>query len=104
MEHPHDPYHVRPFPQQPNRGGKALVAALADLESTFGEDVPDLERLRAIQARMHEAVNTCNDDRLVNMIRLLSKGIDSYQEKPEKAALQLILQQLLKIRVELKHL
>ncbi len=104
MEHPHDPYHVRPFPQQPNRGSKELVTALADLELAFGESTPDLEKLRAIQIRMHESVNSCNDDRLVNMIRLLSKGIDSFQEKPEKAALQLILQQLLKIRVELKHL
>ncbi|MDN3506586.1 MAG: hypothetical protein P0S96_05090 [Simkaniaceae bacterium] len=104
MEHPKDPYHVRPFPQQPHRGGKELKSAIADLESALGESVPDFERLRAIQARIHEKVNTYNDDRLVDMIRQISNNLEAYQEKPERAILEKILKQILKVRVELKHL
>jgi|GEM_PF-2790890 len=104
MKHPEEPYHVRPFPQQPNRGGKELQSAIADLESALGESAPDFERLKAIQARIHEKVNTYNDDRLVDMIRQISKNLEAYEEKPERAILEKILQAILKVRVELKHL
>ncbi len=104
MEHPHDPYHVRPFPQQPHRGGKELVAALADLETALSADIPDFEEIRAIQERIHRAANTFNDDRLVNQIRLISTGLDEYHQKPEKELKNSILERLLKVRVDLKHL
>lgn len=104
MEHPKDPYHVRPFPQQPHRGGKELKSAITDLESALGESIPDFERLRAIQARIHEKVNTYNDDRLVDMIRQITTNLEAYEEKPERAILEKILKQILKVRVELKHL
>ncbi|MBS0629459.1 MAG: hypothetical protein JSS30_04455 [Verrucomicrobia bacterium] len=104
MEHPHDPYHVRPFPQQPNRGGKQLTAALADLESALSEKVPNLEKLRAIQARIHNSASEINDDLLVDMLRQISEGIDKYGQKPGRAAFEKIIKQLMKLRIELKHL
>lgn len=99
-----DTYHVRPFPQQPHRGGKELITALAELEGALSDKVPDPKRLRLLQERVHKAANTCNDDRLVDMIRILSEGVDHFQEKPGREALEKILQQILKVRVELKHL
>lgn len=104
MEHPKDPYHVRPFPQQPHHGNKDLQAALLELESTIGDTLPDLERLKMIQARIHTETNKCNDDKLVDMIRVLSEDLDLYFEKPKSSDLQKILKQILKVRVELKHL
>ncbi|NGX37219.1 MAG: hypothetical protein K1000chlam2_00372 [Chlamydiae bacterium] len=104
MEHPHDPYHVRPFPQQPHRGGKELITAISDLEAALSESIPDFEKIRETQERIHTATNTSNDDRLVDMIRQLSHGVDAYMETPEHTILEKVLQQLLKIRVELKHL
>lgn len=104
MEHPHDPYHVRPFPQQPKRGGKALITALDDLEMAMGEKVPNHERLREIQARIHNCTANMNDDRLVDMLRQISQGIDNYEHKPGRASLEKVIKQLLKIRIELKHL
>ncbi len=104
MEHPHDPYHVRPFPQQPKRGGKKLISALADLESALSEKVPNLEKLREIQARIHNCSSDINDDRLVNMLRHISEGIDKYEQKPGREAFEKIIKQLLKVRIELKHL
>lgn len=104
MEHPHDPYHVRPFPQQPRRGGKALITALSDLESAMGEKVPNLDRLREIQARIHNCTADMNDDRLVDMLRMISIGIDKYQQKPGRAAFEKVVKQILKVRIELKHL
>ena len=98
------PYHVRPDPQQPHRGGKELALALKDLEEALSDTIPNIDRLKAIQARIHHTANTFNDDRLVDMLRILSADIDSLREKPEKKALERILQQLLKIKVELKHL
>lgn len=97
-------YHVRPFPQQPHRGGKELEAALADLENVFSEDIPDLERVREIQAHMHETANHFNDDKLVDMIRQISIKIDEYQTRPAKTLVEEIVQSLLKVRVELKRL
>jgi len=104
MEHPHDPYHIRPFPQQPHRGGKALVTALADLETSLTDKVPDIERLKAIHARIHEEANKFNDDRLVDMIRQITNALEKYEEKPEKAHMETMLTLLLKMKVELKHL
>lgn len=104
MEHPHDPYHVRPFPQQPHRGGKQLISALADLESALSEKVPNLEKLREVQARIHNCSSEINDDRLVDMLRQISNGIDKYEQKPGRAAFEKIITQLLKVRIELKHL
>lgn len=104
MEHPHDPYHVRPFPQQPKRGGKQLIEALADLETALGEKVPNLDKLREIQARIHNSASDINDDRLIDMLRIISEGIDKYKRKPGRAAFEKIVKQLMKVRVELKHL
>ena len=104
MEHPHDPYHVRPFPQQPHRGGKELIEAINDLESAFSDKKPNLEKLKEIQSRIHKCSNNINDDRLIDMLRMISEGIDKYKQKPGRAALQKIVLQLLKVRVELKHL
>ncbi|NGX27166.1 MAG: hypothetical protein K940chlam6_01099 [Chlamydiae bacterium] len=104
MEHPKDPYHLRPFPQQPKRGGKELKTAIIELESALAESVPDFERLRAIKARIHTATNTFNDDRLVDMIRQISSNLEVYETKPEHEILEKILKQILKVRVELKHL
>ena len=80
MEHPRDPYHVRPFPQQPHRGGKALVKALDDLETALGQSAPNHSRLREIQALIHQAANTSNDDKLVDMIRQMSMLIDEFEK------------------------
>jgi len=104
MEHPHDPYHVRPFPKQPQRGGKELVVALKDLEETLSETVPDLERLRIIQEQIHKTTNQFTDDRLVDLIRQISKGMDEYQKNPSLESMEKILQNVLKARFELKHL
>ena len=104
MEHPHDPYHVRPFPQQPKRGGKELTSALMDLEAALGEKKPDLEKLKAIQARIHYASNDINDSKLIEMLRQISQGIDNYEQKPGRAAFEKIVKQLLKVRFELKHI
>lgn len=104
MEHPHDPYHVRPNPKQPRRGGKELMVALDDLESALTDKVPNIDRLRGIQERIHKTANTFNDDRLVDMLRILSNEVDAIREHPERAALEKILTHLLKIRVALKHL
>ena len=104
MEHPHDPYHVRPFPKQPHKWDKDLKTALKNLEEVLSSDLPDFERLRAIQARIHEKTQDCTDDRLVDMLRQISNGLDEFHAKPERAALEKILKQLLKLRVELKHL
>jgi len=104
MEHPHDPYHVRPFPQQPHRGGKELIEALNDLENAFGEKVPNVAKLREIQARIHHCSQNINDDRLVDLLRQVSDGIDKFEQKPGRAAFEKIIKQVLKLRVELKHL
>lgn len=104
MEHPKDPYHVRPFPQQPHRGGKEIVIALGELETALAEEIPDFEVLSSVQAKIHEAANNWNDDRLVDMVRTVSRDLDVYKEHPDKELLQKILVQILKVRVELKHL
>lgn len=104
MEHPKDPYHVRPFPQNPKRGGKELINALGELEKALAGEIPDFEVLRTVQEKIHEAVNKWNDDRLVDMVRTISLKLDTYKEHPDKELLQKILVQILKIRVELKHL
>lgn len=104
MEHPKDPYHVRPFPKQPSRGGKELISALGELEKALAGEIPDFEVLRTVQEKIHEAVNKWNDDRLVDMVRTISLKLDTYKEHPDKELLQKILVQILKIRVELKHL
>lgn len=104
MEHPHDPYHVRPFPQQPHRGGKQLLEELNELEKLLSDEIPDLEKLRILQERIHETANHFNDDRLIDMIRTISRDIDMVQEKLDKKILQNIITKILKIRIELKHL
>ncbi len=104
MEHPKDPYHVRPFPKQPKREGKELITALGELENALAEEIPDFEVLRNVQDKIHEAVNTWNDDRLVDMVRTISHKLDAYKEHPDKELLQKILTQILKVRIELKHL
>ena len=104
MEHPHDPYHVRPFPQQPKRGGKELVCALNDLETALTEPFPDLTLIQDIQSRIHRTANLYNDDRLVNLLLHISEDIDSYRKKPERVILEKILRELLKVKIELKHL
>jgi hypothetical protein len=38
------------------------------------------------------------------MIRQISNDLDAYREKPDKAILEKVLKQILKVRVELKHL
>ena len=104
MEHPHDPYHVRPFPQQPKRGGKELIAALDDLEIALSEEVPNTERFRMIQARLHKTTNEFNDERLIDLIRQISQNLEKYQERFEKNILEEMQKAILKVRVELKHL
>lgn len=99
-----EPYHVRPGPQQPHRGGKELISALDDLQEALSDTIPNIDRLKMIQERIHKTANTFNDDRLVGILRLLSNGIDSVREHPERKSIELILHQILKIRVELKHL
>jgi len=104
MEHPHEDYHVRPYPQQPKRGGKELVQALRDLEEAIEAEVPDLERLRNIQARIHASSASFNDDKLVDRLRTLSSYIDQYLGSPQKSVGQKLAQQVLQILIELKHL
>lgn len=104
MEHPRDPFHVRPFPQQPHRGGKALTITLKDLETTLGELAPDLERIRSIQARLHDSANLFNDDQLIDRIRRVSNQLEQYRAAPSKELMREILTEVLKIRVDLKHL
>lgn len=103
MEHPHDPYHVRPFPQQPHRGGKALLTALDDLEAALTESIPHLAQLRKIQANIHEVANHFNDDRLVDMIRQMTTALEQYEQKPSRTLREKIITTLLKIRIALKH-
>jgi len=104
MEHPRDPYHVRPFPQQPHRGGKTLNIALKDLEITLAEIVPDMERIRAIQARIHDSANLFNDDLIIDRIRRISNHLEKYRENPNKELMREILTEILKVRIDLKHL
>ena len=104
MEHPKDPYHVRPFPQQPARSGKELIATLDELESALGEELPDLEKLRALQMRMHKACEHYNDDKLIDRLRQLSHALDAYAQTPEHKTLLTIMTHLLKARVDLKRL
>lgn len=104
MEHPKDPYHVRPFPKQPHRATKALKQALEELETACGETIPDFTRIREIQARIHHVANTYNDDRLIDMLRQLSTDLDALEEHPERKILEKIVKQILKVRVELKHM
>lgn len=104
MEHPHDPYHVRPFPKQPKRGGKAFKTALLEIETVLSSDLPDFEKLNLSQEHLHNTANTFNDDRLIDMTRQLSNLIDQYKEKPEKELRHQILQQILKLQISLKHL
>lgn len=104
MEHPHDPYHIRPFPQQPQKGNKELITAIKDLESAFGESVPDFERIHMIQEKIHHAANRFNDDRLVDLLRQLSEKIDAYQDTSDRKILETLMHILLKVQVELKHL
>ena len=104
MDHPDEPYHIRPFPRQPHRGGKELLEELSDLEGLLSESLPDLERLRTIQARVHTTANTYTDDLLVDMIRQMSNDIDLYHQNPNKKILLSIVKQILKIRIQLKHL
>ncbi len=104
MEKKHENYHIRPFPQQPKRGGKELVASLDQLEDAFGEKLPNIEKLGLIQSKMHEALQTTNDDKLVDMVRQLSNWLDQYRHKPTRALAQRIIQQSLKVRIQLKHL
>lgn len=104
MEHPHDNYHVRPFPQQPHRGGKLLVLALDEVEEVFGQKTQSRERLKMLQVKMHESLEHANDDKLVDMVRELSNLIELYQQKPTKPLAQKVIKQLLKVRIQLKHL
>lgn len=105
MEHPKDePYHVRPFPRQPQRGTKELIEALKDLETACGAKVPDFEGIRAIQERIHKEANTYTDDKLIDMLRILSLNIDDFERQPGQKTLENVMKQILKVRVELKHL
>ncbi len=104
MEKKHENYHVRPFPQQPKRGGKELVATLDQLEVTLGSPMPNMEKLKTLQAKIHETAQNYNDDQLIDMLRQLSHGLDKYQQKPSRPALQKIVRQLLKVRIALKSM
>ncbi|NGX38980.1 MAG: hypothetical protein KR126chlam1_00298 [Chlamydiae bacterium] len=104
MEHPHDPFHVRPFPQQPERGGKELNTALDDLENALSETIPNIELIREIQGRMHKAAGHFNDDQLIDRLRMLSKVLDSYEKSPSTELLKEIITHLLKARIDLKKL
>ena len=105
MEHPHDPYHLRPFPQQPKRGGKEYMAVLEELESTLGgSEAPDLEKLQLLQERLHLSANLFNDDQLVDMTRTLSEMLENYRENKKPELLQQAVKQILKLRLSLKHL
>lgn len=104
MEHPHENYHVRPFPQQPKRGGKELMEALQKLQGLLVEDVPNADQIREMQAHIHKTANTFNDDRLIDKLRMLSNGIDLFLGSPQKSVARDLEQQILKILVDLKHL
>jgi hypothetical protein len=104
MERKHENYHIRPFPQQPKRGGKLLVATLDELEDAFSVKRPDLEQLGLSQAKLHEALTTANDDALVDMVRQLSHFLDEYRQNPRPAFAQKVVEQLLKVRLQLKRL
>ena len=104
MEHPHDPYHVRPFPKQPKRGGALLKAVLDELEKALSEKATPPEELRIIQKRLHDTANNIDDDALVNKLRHISEEIDHFEKKPQRAIVDKILQELMQVRVDLKHL
>lgn len=99
-----EPYHVRPFPQQPRRGGKKLVMELDDIEAALAGKIPDFEKLGSAQARMHHTANSINDDKLVNHLAHLSEYVDKFREEPSQELMQKVLVQIMKIRIELKHL
>ena len=104
MAQPKDPYHVRPFPQQPHRGGKELNTILDELEKALGSDLPNLELLGPLQERLHTTANHFNDDKLVNLLRTVSASIDAMRSHPSSETAKEIALNVLKVRVLLKHL
>jgi len=104
MAQPKDPFHVRPFPQQPHRGGKELQAILTELEELLGSDLPKLELLESLQVRLHETANHFNDDALVNLLRTVSTNIDTMRSHPAAKTAQELALNILKVRAQLKHL
>ena len=104
MEHPHDDYHVRPYPQQPKRGGHELITALRDLESMIGSEVPDLDRLKEIQIHIHTASSFFNDDRFVDRLRMLSTLIDQFLGSPQRSSGQNLREMAIQIFSDLKHM
>lgn len=104
MAQPHEDYHVRPFPRQPKRGGKELLEALKELEALLAEELPDLDRVREVQAKIHHSAADMTDDRLVDRLRAISQGVDRYLASPSKPTALSTNAEILKIFVDLKHL
>lgn len=102
MSHPE--YHVRPYPQQPRKGSVQLIHGLEDLEKAISTFPPNNKRLELAQATIHSASQQMNDDKLVDLLRLLSMGIDEYIQTGDENLPQKIFSQILKIRIALKHL
>jgi hypothetical protein len=97
-------YHVRPFPQQPKKGSAKLIHSLYDLEKALAIFPPDIKKLEAIQASIHATTQLMNDDKLVDLLRQLSMSMDEYMKTSHEDLPQKIFSQILKIRIELKHL
>lgn len=103
MEHDKG-FHVRPFPQQPHRGGKKLLTTINSLQETLSADLPNFDLIKKLQGELHSEANQMNDDALIDRLRQISHLLDSFCDKPEKKALRAIIQHLLKMQVDLKHL
>ncbi|MCI0382477.1 MAG: hypothetical protein L0207_05460 [Chlamydiae bacterium] len=98
------PYHVRPFPQQPKRGGVKLIASLEELEKWLSLEGSKPDELDAILTKIHSATQTMNDAKLVDLLRQLTLDLDQYKSNPQESIKEKILKDLTIIRKELKHL
>lgn len=97
-------YHVRPYPQQPNRGSGKLIKALEDLEKALLENPPDSKKLQKIRMSMYEDTRKCNDDLLIDLLRQLLNDVEKWEKQPWEGGTGKIMGDLLKIKQDLKKL
>lgn len=98
MEH-----HVRPYPQQPHRGGAKLIKALEDLEKEIKATSPNHAKLQAIRLAIYEDTKKANDDLLMDLLRTLLNDLEKWEKQPWDGGTGKILSDLLKIKEDLKR-
>lgn len=97
-------YHVRPYPQQPNRGGAKLIKALEELEKELKASTPNHEKLQAIRIAIYEDTRKSNDDLLMDLLRTLLNDLEKWEKQPWEGGTGKIMGDLLKIKEDLKRL